>query len=59
MRDFETLYRTNPKHEKDPKYSKLHFAAKINYSIKGGQLISEGANVNAKDIHFQNLVFIF
>ena len=46
-------------HKDDPKFTKLHFAAKIEDKRMGFWLISKGADINAKDIIYLNLRILF
>ena len=57
--DFELNFENLPDHKKDKLFTKLHFAAKINDKNQGEILISKGANINAIDIIYQNLNFLF
>ena len=41
------------------KFSKLHYAAKNNLKEIGEILISEGADINAKDIIYLNIKILF
>ena len=50
---FKTKYKNDFIHKKDPKFTKLHFAAKIDDSEIGELLISKGADIKAKDIIYQ------
>ena len=43
----------------DPKFTKLHFAAKINDTRMGLWLISKGEDINSKDIKYQNILILF
>ena len=55
LETFEQEYQTCEQFSEDPHYTKLHYAAeKANDSI-GEYLISTGADVNAKDIFYQNI----
>ena len=46
-------------HKDDPKFTKLHFAAKIDDKRMGELLISKGADINAKDIIYLNIIILF
>ena len=53
VEEFNLKYENDTDHQKDSKFKKLHFAAKINSKEIGEILISKGADVNAKDAFYK------
>ena len=57
--DFDAKYENDSNHKSDSKFTKLHFAAKINSKEIGELLISKGAKINAVDINYINIKVLF
>ena len=56
IHDFDVKYENDSNHKSDSKFTKLHFAAKIDSKEIGEVLISKGADINAKNIIYLNII---
>ena len=59
MDEFEAKYKTSKYYLDAPEFTRLHFAAIMNYPDIAETLISQGNDVNAKDIIYHNINIIY